>query len=158
LAINDFPRFKADLKKAKNILYIGDNAGEIVFDRVFLEELIKEQKNIVFSVKSGPIINDATREDAEEAGINNLVKVIETGTDRSGVNFQYISEEFLKEFKKADLVISKGQANFECLDSVDKNTYFILKAKCRQVASCLKAGYLDVVLAKRRAAWGKQKI
>jgi len=158
LAANDFGRFKNDLEKAENILYISDNAGEIVFDRVFLEELIKEQNNIVFSVKSGPIINDATREDAEEAGINNLVKVIETGSDRSGVNFQYASEEFLKEFKKADLIISKGQANFECLDGVDKNIYFILKAKCNLVARRLRVRYLDVVLVKRRPGWGSKKI
>ncbi len=158
LAINDFDKFKIDLANASSILYIGDNAGEIVFDRVFLKELIKEHKNIVFSVKSGPIINDATREDAEEAGINNLVKVIETGSDRSGVNFGHASNEFLKEFAKADLVISKGQANFESLDTVDKNTYFILKAKCEQIARRLNVNYLDLVLVKRRKGWGNKKI
>ncbi len=154
LAINDIEKFRDDLKKIKNILYLGDNAGEIVFDKIFLNQLIKEGKNVVFSVKSGPIINDATIEDAKEAKITELVKVIGTGSGRSGVVFSLVSEEFLKEFKKADLVISKGQANFECLDEVDKNIYFILKAKCAQVASRLKVGYLDVVFVKRRPKWG----
>ncbi len=158
LAINDFDQFCIDLKQAENLLYIGDNAGEVVFDRVFIKELVKQHKNIVYSVKSGPIINDATREDAEEAGINNLVKVIETGSDRSGGNFQHVSEEFLKQFNKADIIISKGQANFESLDAMGKNTYFILKAKCGRVADRLKVNYLDVVLAKRRPEWGNKKI
>ncbi|MCG9478602.1 MAG: ARMT1-like domain-containing protein [Actinomycetia bacterium] len=158
LAADDFSEFSRELKKAKKILYIGDNAGEIVFDRVFIEELVKLKKNVVFSVKSGPIINDSTMEDARQAGIHHLVKVIETGSDRSGVNFNYISDEFLQAFRDSDIVISKGQANFECLDEIDKNIYFILKAKCDLVAKRLKVNYLDVVLVKKRDQWGKKKV
>lgn len=158
LAADHYPAFKAELARANHILYLGDNAGEIVFDRVLIRELVKCQKHIVYSVKSGPIINDATMEDARQAGIHHLVKVIETGSDRPGINFDYVSKEFLHEFKKADLIISKGQANFECLDEVDKNIFFILKAKCGLVAKRLGVNYLDVVLIKRKPSWGKKEV
>jgi len=158
LAVNDYAKFKKSLGEAKNILYISDNAGELVFDRVFIKELIKQHKNVVLSVKSGPIINDATRKDAEEVGLDSLVKVIETGSDRIGINFNYASDEFLKEFRKADLIISKGQGNFETLDDVDANIFFILKAKCEKIARELGVNYLDVVMVKRESMWGSKKV
>ncbi len=158
LAINNYDKFKESLEKAENILYISDNAGEIVFDKVFVQELAKLNKNIVFSVKSGPIINDATIEDAREAGIDNFAKVVGIGCVKSGINFGYISKEFLEIFRNADLIISKGQANFESLDEIDKNIFFILKAKCNRVAERLGVNYLDVVLAKKKAKWGRKKV
>jgi len=154
LGVDDFDKFRESLGEAENILYIGDNAGELVFDKIFIEELVRLDKNIVFSVKSGPIINDATMEDAEEVGLCSLVKVIGTGNDKIGVNFEYMSNEFLEEFRKADLIISKGQANFETLDSIDANIFFILKAKCNIVARKLGVNYLDVVIIKRKPEWG----
>lgn len=158
LAVDDYAKFKKSLGEAKNILYISDNAGELVFDRVFIKELIKQHKNVVLSVKSGPIINDATRKDAEEVSLDSLVKVIETGSDRIGINFNYVSDEFLKEFRKADLIISKGQGNFETLDDVDANIFFILKAKCEKIARELGVNYLDVVMVKRESRWGSKKV
>ncbi len=158
LAINDYNKFKDSLEDAENILYIGDNAGEIVFDKIFVREILKKKKNVIFSVKSGPIINDATMEDAKETGITDLVKVIETGAAKSGVNFNYVSEEFIKIFRGVDLIISKGQANFECLDEIDKNIFFILKAKCARVANSLGVNYLDVVLVKKKQKWGNKKV
>jgi len=157
-AADDYSKFKKSLSEAKNILYISDNAGELVFDRVFIKELIKQHKNVVLSVKSGPIINDATRKDAEEVGLDSLVKVVETGNDRIGVNFNYASDEFLEEFRKADLIISKGQGNFETLDDVDANIFFILKAKCEKIARELGVNYLDVVMVKRDLRWGSKKV
>jgi len=158
LAIDDYKEFRESLDKATNVLYISDNAGELVFDRVFIKEIIKQNKNVVLSVKSGPIINDATKEDAIEVGLDNLVKIIETGNNCIGINFENISDEFLKEFKKADLIICKGQGNFETLDEIDANTFFILKAKCEKVARELGVNYLDVVLVKRRKEWVRKKV
>ena len=158
LAIDDYTKFRKSLDKTTNILYISDNAGELVFDRIFIKELIKQHKNVVLSVKSGPIINDATREDVVEAGLDSLVKVIETGNDKIGVNFEHASSEFLSEFRKADLIISKGQGNFETLDSIDANIFFILKAKCEKIARVLGVNYLDVVMVKRRSKWGNKKV
>lgn len=157
-AIDDYREFKKSMDESSNILYLSDNAGEIVFDRVFIEELIKQKKDIVLSVKSGPVINDVTMEDVREVGLSNLVKIIETGNDRIGVDFKSTSDEFLKEFKKADIIIAKGQGNFESLDDVDANTFFILKAKCEKIARALEVDYLDIVFVKRKAKWGSRKI
>ncbi len=157
-AINDYEEFKKSLDECTDILYLSDNAGEIVFDRVFIEELIEQNKNVVLSVKSGPIINDATIEDVKEVGLDSLVRVIETGNDKIGIDFKSVSDEFIKEFKKADLIISKGQGNFESLDDIDANTFFMLKAKCENIARVLEVNYMDIVLVKRKAKWGSKKI
>ena len=87
-----------------------------------------------------------------------MVKVVETGNDKIGVNFEHVSSEFLSEFRKADLIISKGQGNFETLDSIDANIFFILKAKCEKIARELGVNYLDVVMIKRRSKWGNKKV
>ena len=157
-SVDDYKELKKSLDKSKDILYLSDNAGEIVFDRVFIEELISLNKNVVLSVKSGPIINDVTVEDVRETGLDKLVRVIETGNDRVGVNFKSASDEFLKEFKEADIIIAKGQGNFETLDDIYANTFFILKAKCEKIARALEVNYLDIALAKRKKRWGNKKI
>jgi damage-control phosphatase, subfamily I len=157
-AIDDYEKFKRDLNKAKKILYIADNAGEIFFDRILIKEIIKQNKNVVLVVKSGPIINDATMEDAVFAGLDNLVKIVESGSAKIGLNLDHLSEEFLKEYKDSDMIISKGQGNFETLHSIDHNIYYILKAKCEKIARELGVNYLDVVLVKRKPSWGSDKI
>ncbi|MBC7333352.1 MAG: DUF89 family protein [Actinobacteria bacterium] len=157
-AIDDYKEFEKSLDSSTNIFYVGDNAGEIVFDRVLIEELIRCGKKVVLSVKSGPVINDATLEDVREAGLTDIVKVIETGNSSIGVNFRSISQKFVDEFKKADLIIAKGQGNFETLDNIEANTFFMLKAKCETIANKLGVEYLDVVLVKRRHEWGSKKI
>lgn len=157
-AIDDYKEFEKSLDSSTNIFYISDNAGEIVFDKVLIEELIRCGKNVVLSVKSGPVINDATLEDVKEAGLTDIVKVVETGNSSIGVNFRSISQKFVDEFKKADLIIAKGQGNFETLDNIEANTFFMLKAKCETIASKLGVEYLDVVLVKRRLEWGSMRI
>ena len=135
LAINDYAEFQRRLKKTRRILYIGDNAGEIVFDRVLVEELKRTGSyEITFVVKSGPIINDALMADARAAGLAELVPVIETGNRCIGVDLATVSPEMKRAFREADLIISKGQGNFESLNGTDKRIFFILKAKCDCVA------------------------
>lgn len=146
LAIDDFAYFADDLKKTDKILYIADNAGEIVFDRVFISRLAGMGKKVILAVKSGPIINDATIEDAKEAGLDNIISIIETGCGCIGVNFGLCSEEFLKEFESAGIIISKGQGNYESLDEIKgRKIYFLLKAKCEKIARELEVNYLDIV-------------
>ena len=146
LAIDDFAHFADDLKKTDKILYIADNSGEIVFDKVFISELTGMGKKVILAVKSGPILNDATMEDAKEAGLDNIAQTIETGCDCIGLDFEVCSEEFLKEFESAGIIISKGQGNVESLDGVkDKKMYFLLKAKCEIMARELGVDYLDIV-------------
>ena len=144
-AIDDYARFRADIRPGAKLLYLGDNAGEIVFDRVLVEHLIAHGLNVTVSVKSGPVINDAIMEDARTAGIASLVPVIETGSNDIGVHWDHVSAEFRAAFEGADIVISKGQGNFETCSDRPENVYFLLKAKCEMVARELGVAFGDTV-------------
>jgi len=135
LKVNEYKLFTRTLKGARRVLYIGDNSGEIVFDRVLVEELIQKGRlDITFVVKGGPIINDALMEDAEEAGLTGIVRVIDTGNRKIGVDLRTASTPMKRAFREADLIISKGQGNFESLNGTDRRIFFLLKAKCECVA------------------------
>jgi len=137
LRINDLDRLEAIARTARTILYLGDNAGEILFDRLLIEEVL-DPTRVTFVVKAEPIINDATREDAVAAGLTKLVQVIDNGLRVSGTVLSETSPEFQERFQRADLVISKGQGNFETLcDEPKKNLFFLLRAKCSVVAKHL---------------------
>lgn len=134
--VDHYERFRNDLENSERILILGDNAGEIVFDKVLVKELLNLGKEVVYVVKGGPILNDATYEDAVEVSMTSLCEVITNGNDRVGTVLKHASQEFLSEWKRADLVISKGQANFESLSDIkDKKIYFLLTAKCRPVVN-----------------------
>jgi uncharacterized protein with ATP-grasp and redox domains len=126
--------FKSEIVPGKTLLMLGDNAGEIIFDRILIEELLRREIQVTYTVKSQPIINDATFEDAEISGITRLVPVIETGSGDIGINFNNVCAEFMKAFKSADLILAKGHGNFETCDTRPENIYFLLKAKCNVVA------------------------
>lgn len=138
--------FEKAIANAESILYLADNAGEIVFDKALIEQI--PCKNITVAVKGSPIINDATMEDAEMAGLCDMVKVIDNGADAPGTILDICSEQFRAEFDKAELVISKGQGNYETLSDVDKNIYFLLKAKCPVIAGDLECVLGDIILRK----------
>ncbi len=133
-------RLKENIAGAKKILYIGDNTGEIVFDRIFIERFFPAGRTI-FAVRGGPVMNDATIEDAQMTGMTGIVRVITTGLDMAGAILPYCSEEFLKEYKDADLIISKGMGNYEALSSEDKNIFYLLKVKCSVIEESLKGKY-----------------
>lgn len=121
--------------RAKDILFLADNAGELVFDRVLLELLPREKITVV--VKGGPAINDALLADAPVAGLEGLVPVIDNGSDAAGTLPEACSPEFQRRFARADLIIAKGQANFESLDGCGKDIFFLFKVKC-----CVVAGHI----------------
>ena len=123
---------KDEIEKAGKILYVGDNAGEIVFDKMFIERLPMEK--ITYSVRGKHVLNDALLEDAEMVGLTGLVKVIDNGSYYPGTVLDSCSDEFVKTFKEADLVIAKGQGNYETLSDVDHNIVFMLRIKCPVVA------------------------
>jgi uncharacterized protein with ATP-grasp and redox domains len=148
-AISDLHAFRNELGPGKKILYLGDNAGEIVFDRLLVQEILRTGTRVVYTVKSGPMINDATMEDARDSGMSELVEVIETGSDHIGVNWDAVSGAFRQAFETADAVLSKGQGNFESCSDIPGNIYFLLKAKCRVVAEELGAAEGDVVFKRR---------
>ncbi|MEA3488982.1 MAG: ARMT1-like domain-containing protein [Candidatus Omnitrophota bacterium] len=144
-AVFDFSEFSAAVEKAENILYILDNAGEIVFDRILIEEM---KKDVVCAVRGKPIINDVTMEDARQVGLDDVARVISSGSVVPGTVVKDCSEEFLEYYEKADLVISKGQGNFETLADEDRDIFFIFKAKCEVIARHIGCGVGDIILKK----------
>lgn len=136
---------KEAIMSAQNILYLADNSGEIVFDRFLIEQMPLEK--VTLAVKGGPIVNDATREDAVSTGLADLVKVIDNGHDAQGTILTACSEAFLEAFDQADLIISKGQANFETLNEVEgKRIFFLMRAKCQSVAKAIGCERMAFVL------------
>jgi len=142
--------FKKDLKKSETILFLADNTGEIFFDKIVLEHLISLGKKITYVVKSNPIINDATIEDASFAEIDKMVEIIKSDDGQSisspGLIIRYASDEFIKKFNESDMVISKGQGNFEGLSDCDRKVYFLLVAKCPLVAGELNCEVGKLIL------------
>jgi uncharacterized protein with ATP-grasp and redox domains len=128
----DVDEFCCTVATAADILYLTDNAGEIVFDRLLIERLPPGRVTAV--VKGLPVINDATMIDAEAAGLTELVEVIDTGSDAPGTILEDCSDAFRQRFAEASLIIAKGQANYETLDQENKDIYFMLKAKCPIIA------------------------
>lgn len=124
-------KLKENIDKADTILYLGDNAGETVFDKLFIKTFSENKKSKVFyAVKSNPVINDAVRKDALMAGLDQVSEIIENGTDAPGTVLNQCSQEFMNIYRSADLVISKGQANFETLNREKGNIFFLTQIKC----------------------------
>lgn len=136
LVINHIDELQKEIEKAEKILYIADNAGETVFDRILIEELPIEK--ITYVVKGIPISNDTTLRDAKIAGLVNLVKVIEDGSDYTSVNLDDCSPEFTEAFNTSDLIIAKGQGNLKNMENLDKNIFFIARIRCKVTAHYLK--------------------
>lgn len=131
--LGDLAAFRAAVAGAKRILYLADNAGEIVFDRLLIEQLPLDR--VTLAVRGGPILNDVTRIDAQTVGLDQLVAVIDNGSDAPGTVLATCSDEFKQHFSGADLIISKGQGNFETLSEATENIFFLFKAKCPVVAN-----------------------
>ena len=140
--------FRQAVNEAEEILYIADNAGEIIFDRLLIEQLPIEKVTVV--VKGSPVINDATMEDAVLAGLPRIVEVIDNGSDGPGTILETCSQVFVDRFKEADLVIAKGQGNYETLSDVDKNMFFVLKAKCPVIAQDLDCEVGEMIFRKSK--------
>ena len=138
--------FKNTVTEAEKIIYLADNAGEIVFDRLLIEQLPYEKVTVV--VKSNPVINDATIEDADVAGLTRIVEVIDNGSDAPGTILETCSQTFRDRFEDADLIIAKGQGNYETLSDADKNIFFVLKAKCPVIARDLGCEVGEMILRK----------
>jgi hypothetical protein len=133
--IDDYKEFRSDLEKADNILYLADNCGEIVFDGILIERL---NKKITLAVKEFPIINDALLEDVYYCGLDTFCTPVSNGTGCPGTPVEECSEVFKEIFHSADLIISKGQGNFETLSETAKPIYFLLQVKCPIVGRHIK--------------------
>ena len=125
--------FSKAVAQARSILYLADNAGEIVFDRLLIEQMPLDR--VTVAVRGRPVLNDATRVDAEAAGLTELVEVIDNGSDAPGTLLSDCSETFRQRFDGADMVIAKGQGNYESLSDVGRDVFFAFKVKCPVIAA-----------------------
>jgi uncharacterized protein with ATP-grasp and redox domains len=128
-------RLERQVRDADDVLFLADNAGEIVFDRPLLDRI--GQNKVTVAVRGAPVINDATLDDAERSGITECFRVISNGSGAPGTWLSECSRAFVHEFKKADLVIAKGQGNYETLSDHPRSVVFLFLAKCAAVAETL---------------------
>ncbi len=151
LAINDFKGLQEKIYSSERLLYFADNAGEIVFDRIFIEEMLRTRdmpfKQISFVVKSGPVINDAILGDVFEVGIDRLpnIRFLEISNGEKGSAPSRRSDEARRYIEEHDIVISKGQGNFEGLSDFH-NIFFMLMAKCPVIANELMVNIRSSVI------------
>ena len=148
LAVDDYSSFKNAISIADKILYLTDNAGEIVFDRLLIETLIQLGKEVKAVVKGSPVINDSTMDDAEESGLTEVCDVIDNGSEAVGTILEWTSSAFQKIFNDAQLVISKGQGNFETLIGAEKKIFFLFQSKCDVVSKELSLSTGSMLLKK----------
>lgn len=143
----DLDEFRKRLSGARKLLLIADNSGEILFDRIFLDTLPPAVAKTVV-VKSGPIINDATVDDALMVGLDRTARIITTGGSELGVKLEDCPGELLQELRDADIILAKGHANFETLNEENMGIFFLLKAKCDVVAHELGVATGSLVLVR----------
>lgn len=144
--------FSRAVQNARTVLYLCDNAGEIVFDRVLIDTLRGMGRKVIAAVKGAPVINDATLDDARSAGLPASASlVIDNGNDGIGTLLELCSEPFREAYRSADLIISKGQANYETLAGErDPRTFFLFMVKCSVVAKALDREQGDIILMSNR--------
>jgi uncharacterized protein with ATP-grasp and redox domains len=141
--INHQEAFKNRLEGAREILYLADNAGETVFDKLLIKVMAKP---VIYAVRDGPVINDATVEDAVKSGLDEVARVVSSGCDAPGTILNRCSEEFLDLLRRADLIISKGQGNYETLSGEELPIFYLLKTKCPVIARDLGVKQGDTVI------------
>ena len=152
LAIKDIESFEESLKKHDKVLYLVDNTGEIVFDKLLLSEIKKYGLDITIAVKSYPILNDACMVDAIDAGLDEFGEIVEIGAGTVGYVDSEISEEFREIFKDHEFIISKGMGNYEGLTEIDlsdKDIYFLLCSKCTTISKDIGVNLQDMLLFKK---------
>jgi len=142
-AVCDYQAFKRYLADSGRVLFIGDNAGETVFDRLLIEQM-----NIpaVYVVRERPVINDATYDDAVKAGLDTVATIISSGTDAPGTVIPTCSREFRQILDQSDFVVAKGQGNYEGLSDYPHPIFFLLKAKCEIIAEAIGVTKGDIIL------------
>ena len=136
---NAYGKFREDLSTASHLVILGDNAGEIAFDTLFVEELRKlyPDLDVAYCVRGANTLNDATRADAAYVGMDRLCRIIDNGSAIAGTELDYLGNELKAELDRADIVISKGSGNLESLAGCGMNVYYIFMCKCKRVANIL---------------------
>lgn len=148
-AIDDTPALRESLSHAKDLVFLLDNAGEIVFDKLLIEELQKYSK-VTAVVKAAPILNDVLYEDAQQVGLSALCEVIDNGGAFIGSPLGLVPPSFVERLHRADMLIGKGQGNYETLDEFPGDVFLILRAKCEAIAAHMGVKYGQVALISTR--------
>ena len=155
-AIDDSLQLKQALTEAKTVLYLGDNCGEMVFDKLFIETI--GHPNLIYAVRGAPVINDATPEDTKYVSMDLVADVISNGYDAPSTLLEHCSSDFLEIFNRADVIISKGQGNLEgLLDKTNKDVFFLLMVKCEVIADALSVPVNSFVAYNPRLIHSKSK-
>ena len=137
LTVNHLDKMESDIQKSKKLLYLGDNCGEICLDKLLIKKIREQNPHIevFFAVRGTPVVNDSIEADAYFVGINEYAEVISNGDNSLGTVVHRVSDEFKRIYRDADIIIAKGQANYESLsEEYEKNIYFLLVAKCDVIA------------------------
>lgn len=145
IAIDHSLALKSAVQRAGKVLFLGDNAGEIVFDKILIETLMHPQ--LTYAVRGEPVINDATMDDAVYVGMDHVADLIDNGYDAPSTIPEKCSAAFQAAFDQADVIISKGQGNLEgLLHKTDKEVYFLLMVKCKVIADALGVSKGDFIV------------
>jgi uncharacterized protein with ATP-grasp and redox domains len=147
-AVDDYQSFKMSVSGAGEILYLLDNAGEIVFDRILIETLISLGLKVTAVAKGAAVINDCTVTDAAEAGLNEVCEVIDNGSDAVGTILEWTSRDFRERYSRFQFIISKGQGNFETLKDAEKTIFYLFQSKCEVVSKELGLSLGSMILKK----------
>ena len=147
-AVNDFERLQEQLSRSKRLLYIADNAGEHIFDKIYIQTILSLYPHIrlTYMTRGNAIINDVTYEEAKEAGFDELCDLLSSGVNTPGFVYDRANKASQELFDSADLIITKGMGNYECLsDAKRENLFFLLKVKCNVVARSLCKEVGDII-------------
>ena len=143
----DYLSFRENLSEVDSILYLADNAGEVVFDRILIEYLVNCcNKTVIYAVRGKPVLKDALVDDSIKCGIYHYANIISSGADSPGVALKHCSPEFMRIFNEAEMIISKGQGNYEALSDETSPLFFLLIAKCPLIASHIGCDVGDFIL------------
>ncbi len=134
---NEYDRLREDLARAQRLVFLTDNCGEIVLDKLFIEQILGQYTHIRAHaiVRGAPVLNDATMDDARQISLDELLPVSDNGSAIAGTCLADISEDALRHLEQADIIIAKGQANFETLRTAGMNIYYIFMCKCKMFAN-----------------------
>lgn len=151
LAINHSEELTKEVVNAKSLLYLGDNCGEICLDKLLLQQIkkVNPEINVFFGVRGKPVVNDSIEEDAYFVGIDHYAKIIDNGDGSIGTVLKRTSSRFRAIYEEADLVISKGQANYECLSEEKKKIFFLLMTKCGVIANDIGVDEKQMICMKK---------
>lgn len=153
LTVKDIEEFENSLKTHDKVLYLVDNTGEIVFDKLLLNKIKEYDLDITIAVKSEPILNDATMVEALDVGLDKFGELVDIGAGTVGYVDSEISDEFRQIFDNHEFIISKGMGNYEGLTEIDlsdKDIYFLLCVKCNTIARHISANLHDMLLFKKQ--------